>query len=213
MSGGYIGVDVFFVLSGFLITGLLLAEATRTGSLSLAGFYVRRARRILAAATLTLVSTVLAAHLLLNFVRAKQTAVESIWAAVFGANVYFAKEGTDYFAQGQPPSPVQHYWSLAVEEQFYLVWPLLFSLVFLGVRARGGRRLGRHRIRARAARILRSTMARGAQIPRGIPATRARPVAPGPWAPPAAPEPWAPPLAPGPWAPLVAQERRAPSVP
>jgi peptidoglycan/LPS O-acetylase OafA/YrhL len=68
MAGGYVGVDVFFVLSGFLITGLLLAESRKTGSVSLLGFYVRRARRILPAAMLTLVATDIAAYLLVNFV-------------------------------------------------------------------------------------------------------------------------------------------------
>jgi peptidoglycan/LPS O-acetylase OafA/YrhL len=132
LHGGYIGVDVFFVLSGFLITGLLLSEATRTGDVSLVGFYVRRARRILPAATLTLVATDVAAYLLLNFVRARQVMVDSIWSTLFAANVHFARVGTDYFAQWQPHSPLQHFWTLAVEEQFYLVWPAVLSIVLLG---------------------------------------------------------------------------------
>jgi peptidoglycan/LPS O-acetylase OafA/YrhL len=140
LQGGYVGVDVFFVLSGFLITGLLLSEANRSGSVSLIGFYVRRARRILPAATLTLVATDLAAYLLLNFVRARTVMVDSIWSALFAANVRFARVGTDYFAQWQPQSPLQHFWTLAVEEQFYLVWPAVLSAVLLGritfVRAR-----------------------------------------------------------------------------
>src|SRR5439155_4883168 len=136
LGGGYVGVDVFFVLSGFLITGLLLAEAERRGRVSLVGFYARRARRILPAAALTLLVTDLAASHLLNFVRARQVLSDSVWAAAFGANVHFARQGSDYFAQGQPPSPLLHFWTLSVEEQFYLVWPALLALVLLASRLR-----------------------------------------------------------------------------
>jgi peptidoglycan/LPS O-acetylase OafA/YrhL len=132
LKGGYVGVDVFFVLSGFLITGILLSGAGKRGYVSLSNFYVRRARRILPAAALTLIATDLAAYHLLNFVRAREAVTDSIWASFFAANVRFARQGTDYFAQGQPPSPIQHFWSLAVEEQFYLVWPGLLSLVLFG---------------------------------------------------------------------------------
>ena len=129
LQGGYVGVDVFFVLSGFLITGLLISEARTRRHVSLIDFYLRRARRILPAATLTLVATDLAVYHLLNFVRAKQYLQDSISSAIFGANIHFASIGTNYFAQGQPPSPFQHFWSLSVEEQFYVVWPTLFILV------------------------------------------------------------------------------------
>jgi peptidoglycan/LPS O-acetylase OafA/YrhL len=131
LGGGYVGVDVFFVLSGFLITGLLLSQAARDGRVRLGEFYVRRARRILPAAVLALVATDIAAHRLLNFVRAREAVHDSVWAAFFAANVHFARAGSDYFAQGQPPSPVQHFWTLAVEEQFYLVWPALLGLALL----------------------------------------------------------------------------------
>ena len=127
LQGGYVGVDVFFVLSGYLITGLLLRQAGRDGRIRLSDFYVRRARRILPAAVLTLVVTDLVAHQLLNLVRARQAVSDSVWAAFFMANVHFAREGSDYFSQLQPPSPVQHYWTLAVEEQFYLVWPIVLA--------------------------------------------------------------------------------------
>src|SRR5437764_12268748 len=138
LRGGYVGVDVFFVLSGFLITGILLAEAERRGSISLAGFYPRRARRILPAAALTLLVTDLAARHLLNFVRAREVVSDSIWAAAFGANVHFARLGSDYFAQAQPPSPLLHFWTLSVEEQFYLVWPafLVAAIALFGARRR-----------------------------------------------------------------------------
>jgi peptidoglycan/LPS O-acetylase OafA/YrhL len=136
LKGGYVGVDVFFVLSGFLITGLLLSQATKPRLGSLVDFYSRRARRILPAAALTLVVTDVVAYRLLNVVRAKQVLQDSIFASLFTANVHFASQGTDYFAQSQPPSPVQHFWSLAVEEQFYLVWPLLLSIVLFGLAMR-----------------------------------------------------------------------------
>ena len=132
LRGGYIGVDVFFVLSGFLITGILLAGAVKRGHVSLVDFYSRRARRIVPAATLTLVVTTIVAYELLNYVRAKQTVWDSLWASLFAANIRFAHQGADYFSQGQPPSPVQHYWSLSVEEQFYFVWPTLLSLALFG---------------------------------------------------------------------------------
>jgi peptidoglycan/LPS O-acetylase OafA/YrhL len=133
LRGGYVGVDVFFVLSGFLITGLLLAGIAKRGHVSFTDFYARRARRILPAAGLTLIVTTIVADHLLNYVRAKQVAWDSFWAALFAANIHFANQGTNYFARGQPPSVVQHYWSLSVEEQFYLVWPALVSLTVFGL--------------------------------------------------------------------------------
>jgi peptidoglycan/LPS O-acetylase OafA/YrhL len=132
LAGGYIGVDVFFVLSGFLITGILLASAAKHGRISMTAFYARRARRILPAAALTLVVTDIVAYRLLNFVRARETMWDSIWAAAFGANIHFARESTDYFARAQPPSALQHVWSLSVEEQFYLVWPGLLAISLFG---------------------------------------------------------------------------------
>ncbi len=148
LAGGYVGVDVFFVLSGYLITQLLLAEAARSGRVSLVNFYIRRARRILPAAALTLVATDVAAYYLLNQVRALQTMKDSVWAALFGANINYARQATDYFAQGQPPSPLLHFWSLSIEEQFYFVWPTVLALVLLGtlagvrIRRGGGRFTG-----------------------------------------------------------------------
>jgi peptidoglycan/LPS O-acetylase OafA/YrhL len=124
-AGGFVGVDVFFVISGFLITSLLVREATRTDRISLKGFYARRARRILPAAALVAVATVVASIAFLPLVRAVEVIKDSIWVAAFAANIRFASVGTDYFAQGEPASPLQHYWSLSVEEQYYLVWPLL----------------------------------------------------------------------------------------
>jgi peptidoglycan/LPS O-acetylase OafA/YrhL len=135
LSGGYVGVDVFFVLSGFLITAILLHEATADGDVSLIGFYAKRARRILPAATVTLVATAAVATVLLPSVHADQLLEDVLWAALFGANIHVASQSTDYFAADAPVSAVQHFWSLAVEEQFYVVWPVLLALVLVaGVR-------------------------------------------------------------------------------
>jgi peptidoglycan/LPS O-acetylase OafA/YrhL len=128
IRGGYVGVDVFFVLSGLLITGLLLREQQRRGSVSLPAFYARRARRILPAATFVLIATVLATYYWLGHIRGSATALDGRWTAAFAANLRFALQGTDYFGRQIAPSPLRHYWSLAVEEQFYLVWPALLLL-------------------------------------------------------------------------------------
>ena len=126
VRGGFVGVDVFFVISGFLITGLLLREHEQRSSISLPGFYARRARRILPAGMLVIIVTILLAHHYQNFLAYAFTTGDGRWAALFAANVHFANVGTDYFLQSNDPvqgSPLLHYWSLAVEEQFYVAWP------------------------------------------------------------------------------------------
>lgn len=128
-SGGFAGVDVFFVISGFLITSLLLREHEKTGRISFVGFYRRRAKRILPAALVVILATLVAAFFFFNGTRLTQTVFDSLWAALFSANWAFAVQGTDYFGSTQAVSPLQHYWSLAVEEQFYLVWPWLMLLI------------------------------------------------------------------------------------
>ena len=128
LTGGYVGVDVFFVISGFVITGVLLRERSSTGTNSLLAFYGRRARRIIPAATLVIIVTVLAAHWYLDSLSANQTAADGQWASVFLANYHFAASGTNYLASLQPPSPLQNFWSLAVEEQFYIVYPTIFLI-------------------------------------------------------------------------------------
>lgn len=122
-NGGFIGVDVFFVISGFLITGLLLKEYERRGTISFWTFYQRRVKRIIPAATLVLAATIGASFLLLSPSRFRETAWDALASFGFVANWRFAATGTDYFQEGLPPSPLQHYWSLSVEEQFYFVWP------------------------------------------------------------------------------------------
>ena len=133
-SGGFVGVDVFFVISGFLITGLLLREHERRQKVSLKGFYARRARRILPAGMLVIIATMLMAHHYENFISYGYLQQDGKWAALFAANIHYAKIGTDYFLQSVDPvqgSALLHYWSLAVEEQFYFVWPTIVLLVGL----------------------------------------------------------------------------------
>jgi peptidoglycan/LPS O-acetylase OafA/YrhL len=129
LAGGYVGVDVFFVISGFLITTLLLREAERTGRISVRRFYARRALRLLPAAALVLVVTLVAVRLFLPVTRLGEFVKDALSATAYTANLRFAHTGTDYLNADQTPSPFQHFWSLAVEEQFYLVWPLLILAV------------------------------------------------------------------------------------
>jgi peptidoglycan/LPS O-acetylase OafA/YrhL len=125
-GGGFVGVDIFFVISGFLITGYLIDRATvNDGKISLREFYFRRARRILPMALAVLIATTVAAWMLFNEVKAGQVATDSYWASLFLANLHLIQLSTDYFNQAFAASPVQHYWSLAVEEQFYLFFPLI----------------------------------------------------------------------------------------
>ncbi|CAL4860299.1 acyltransferase family protein [Microbacterium sp. MM2322] len=139
-TGGALGVDVFFVVSGFLITGMLLREARESGRVSLVRFYARRARRLLPAALVVLIAVGAAGWFVFNRVRGEQTLWDAAWAAVFASNWNFAAQGTDYFADTGAVSPLQHFWSLSIEEQFYLVWP---AALLLGVAAVGRRRVGR----------------------------------------------------------------------
>ena len=141
-SGGFVGVDVFFVISGFLITGLLLREYESTGHISARAFYLARGKRIVPAASLTLIVTAVAAVLLFAPQRAGSTVGDAVAAFFFVANWNFAIDGTDYFTQSGAMSPVQHFWSLSVEEQFYFVWPWLLLLA-LTVMLRHGTRTPR----------------------------------------------------------------------
>lgn len=142
-SGGFVGVDVFFVISGFIITSQLLREKEKTGSISFGDFYQRRARRILPASLTVLVATIAASFAFLPKSRAGETLTDGIWALLFSGNWRFAVAGTDYFQEGQPPSSIQHFWSLGVEEQFYFVWPWLMLFLFWLVAKRGNTGSGR----------------------------------------------------------------------
>ncbi len=158
--GGFVTLDVFFVISGFLITALLLREIDRTGTLSLRRFYERRARRILPAATAATVGILIASWTWLSLVEADDAAADARWATLFAANIRFALEETDYFAADQPPSPFQHYWSLSVEEQFYAVLPLvLLACVLLATRVTGRSGRGPDPRRVIAAGLVAITLA------------------------------------------------------
>ena len=123
LAGGYVGVDVFFVISGFLITRLLLGELDRSGTISLRGFYARRAKRLLPLSAVLLTVVGILSLILLSPLRNTEVAGDITASALYVANWHFAAQSVDYFAQGLEPSPVLHLWSLAIEEQFYLVWP------------------------------------------------------------------------------------------
>ena len=135
--GGFVGVDIFFVISGYLISGILLREATATGRISFKDFYIRRLKRILPAAALVLSVTVTAAYVIFYGGRASSIAVDAFWSLLFSANWRFAIAGTDYMNSGASVSPVQHYWSLGVEEQFYIFWPwLILGALYVARRLR-----------------------------------------------------------------------------
>jgi peptidoglycan/LPS O-acetylase OafA/YrhL len=129
--GGYVGVDVFFVISGFLITRQLATELARTNRISFARFYARRVRRILPAATVVIVGTALACWRWDSPLQVKSDALDALFAAFSGVNWRLARNGTNYFLSTAPPSPFQHFWSLSVEEQFYAVWPVLLVVTAL----------------------------------------------------------------------------------
>ena len=133
-TGGFLGVDVFFVLSGFLITSLLLGEQRSTGTIGLGGFWSRRARRLLPA-LLLLIAAVAAATTLFDPSAQVSLRDDALAALAYVANWRFVMEGADYFGRTAADSPLNHLWSLAIEEQFYLVWPLVVLAVARGRRA------------------------------------------------------------------------------
>ncbi len=134
-DGGFIGVDVFYVISGFLITGLLIREGHGTGKVDLLRFYARRMRRLLPAALLVILVTLGLSAVIVTPLRLSEIAGDAAASALYVANFRFALEATDYLAV-EAQSPLLHYWSLGVEEQFYLVWPLILLVAtrFLSLR-------------------------------------------------------------------------------
>ena len=132
VGGGFVGVDVFFVVSGFLITRLILGELASSGTIALRNFWGRRARRLLPASTLTVVVTVMFGQRMLPPLSLQTLATDAVAAGTFTTNFVFAHRLSDYFGAqlgSTSPSPLLHFWSLAVEEQFYLVWPPLLVLL------------------------------------------------------------------------------------
>lgn len=135
VPGGFVGVDVFFVISGYLITLLLVREIERTGTISLSQFYARRVRRLMPAAVTTTLVTVVAASVVVGPVTLVSILRDAAWTSAYLANVRFGMNPAGYFATSEP-SPFLHFWSLAVEEQYYVLWPALLLLTVLLVRGR-----------------------------------------------------------------------------
>lgn len=133
LPGGFLGVDVFFVLSGYLITTLLLEEFDRTGRIDLWAFWARRARRLLPAFLVLVVVVSAMSPMVLPATEIALVRDDALSALAYVANWRMILRGTDYFVQTAAPSPLQHAWSLAIEEQFYLLWPLVL-LLLLGCR-------------------------------------------------------------------------------
>ena len=131
VNGGFIGVDIFYVISGFLITGLLLREIERTGTINFKEFYARRFKRLLPTSFFVLLITAVASWLLIPDTMRSSLGRDIIAASLYVSNYLFAWWQADYQNLDATPSPVIHYWSLAVEEQFYLIWPLLILFFFI----------------------------------------------------------------------------------
>ncbi len=140
MRGGFLGVDLFMVLSGYLITALLLLEVEGSGRVALGRFWVRRVRRILPAIVVLLGALALYAWWFATPVERVSLRWDAIASLTSWANWRFVVDGSGYWAQFGPPSPLTHMWSLAVEEQFYVVWPLAVGLVAMTVRGERVRR-------------------------------------------------------------------------
>jgi peptidoglycan/LPS O-acetylase OafA/YrhL len=148
LPGGYIGVDVFFVISGFLITGHMIREAEQTGRLSLARFWAGRARRILPAGLVVIGVTAALAPLVVPVTEWADLQRQALASVFYVQNWVLAADSVDYLAADNAPTAFQHFWSLAVEEQFYLLWPLVVVAAALAVR----------RVRGNRARALRGVV-------------------------------------------------------
>jgi len=130
IDGGYIGVDIFYVISGFLITGILLRELDSKTTISLVAFYARRTKRLLPASFVVIFATALAALILLPASMRQSLGKDVIAASTYISNFLFALWENDYQNLNSTPSPFIHFWSLAVEEQFYIFWPLFILILF-----------------------------------------------------------------------------------
>ena len=128
IPGGFIGVDIFFVISGFVITQQMVELQAKYPHTFLRAFYSRRIRRILPSALLVLITSYCAARYFLGVVAANDFTLDGFWATLFLSNFHFQSQSLDYFAAGISPSLIQHFWSLSIEEQFYLIWPALFLI-------------------------------------------------------------------------------------
>lgn len=128
LPGGFLGVDLFFVLSGYLISSLIIKEYKKTGSLNLYNFYIRRARRLLPAVYF-MITVVLVVMVMFNGVLLKKSHLDSIFGYIYSSNWWYIFHKLDYFDSFGSQSPFKHLWSLAIEEQFYMIFPLLFLLV------------------------------------------------------------------------------------
>ncbi|MGH3292519.1 MAG: acyltransferase family protein [Trebonia sp.] len=168
LPGGFAGVDVFFVISGYLITGHLWRGYAQTGRVGLADFWGRRARRLIPAAALVLTVTWIASRIIEPATQLANTAQQVLASALYYQNWQLSSDAVNYFKSGDAATPVQHFWSLSVEEQFYLVWPLLFLLAAFLTAMFATRRTGpvlgdtvraARRTRARAAAVIVLTAA------------------------------------------------------
>lgn len=128
LPGGFLGVDLFFVLSGYLISSLIIKEYKKTGSLNLYNFYIRRARRLLPAVYF-MITVVLVVMVMFNGVLLKKSHLDAIFGYIYSSNWWYIFHKLDYFDSFGSQSPFKHLWSLAIEEQFYMIFPLLFLLV------------------------------------------------------------------------------------
>src|ERR1700744_1818699 len=160
LPGGFAGVDIFFVISGYLITGHLWRGYAQTGKVGLADFWGRRARRLVPAAALVLTVTWIAARMIQPATQLVDTAQQILASALYFQNWQLSSDAVNYLKSGDTASPEQHFWSLSVEEQFYIVWPLLFlPAAFLTVMF-ASRRAGA----ARADRRAQRTRTRGVVV-------------------------------------------------
>ena len=128
LPGGFLGVDLFFVLSGYLISSLIIKEYKKTGSLNLYNFYIRRARRLLPAVYF-MITVVLVVMVMFNGVLLKKSHLDAIFGYIYSSNWWYIFHKLDYFDSFGSQSPFKHLWSLAIEEQFYMIFPLLFLLI------------------------------------------------------------------------------------